>query len=107
MTAVAAVATGYRGDPALLDGTGFEDSWGLRSIAHRLTARADHSVYVALSMKPFCSAKQSIAAVEALRPILRCGTAPASIASIKVRVPPAYAGMIATKAQDGGRTTRW
>jgi len=105
VTAVAAVETGYRGDPALLDGTGFEDSWGFALDRDRLTARADHSVYVALSMKPFCSAKQSIAAVEALRTILRSGTAPASIASIKVRVPPAYAGMISTKAQDGVRTT--
>src|SRR5580704_17661502 len=105
VAAVAAVEAGYRGDPALLDGIAFEDSWGLALDRERLTAVADHSVYPALSMKPFCSAKQSIAAVEALRAILRSGIAAGSIVTIRVRVPPAYAAMIATKAQDGVRTT--
>src|SRR6202035_3018337 len=57
------------------------------------------------SMKPFCSAKQSIAAVEALRTILASGIEPQAIAAVRVRVPPAYAGMVALKAQDQVRTT--
>ena len=106
VSAVEAVAAGYRGDPALLDGTGFEDSWGFALDRDRLMAMArGHSVYPGLSMKPFCSAKQSIAAVEALRTILRSGIAPGSIVAVRVRVPPAYAAMITTKAQDGVRTT--
>jgi 2-methylcitrate dehydratase PrpD len=106
LTAVAAVRAGYRGDPALLDGSGFEDSWGF-ALDRNLLAAASlaHSVYPALSMKPFCSAKQSIAAVEALRAILASGIAPAAIAVVRVRVPPAYAGMVGLKAQDEVRTT--
>lgn len=104
LSAADAVEAGYRGDPALLDGSAFEDTWGFALDRGRLTAAAP-SVYAGLSMKPFCSAKQSIAAIEALRAILASGVAPASIASVAVRVPPAYVGMISTKAQDGIRTT--
>jgi 2-methylcitrate dehydratase PrpD len=106
LRAADAVQAGYRGDPALLDGNGFEDSWGFALDRDRLAAiSATHSVYPALSLKPFCSAKQSIAAVDALRAILGSGVGPESIAAVTVRVPPAYAGMISTKAQDGVRTT--
>ncbi|HEY4404234.1 MAG TPA: MmgE/PrpD family protein [Xanthobacteraceae bacterium] len=105
LSAVAAVRAGYRGDPGLLDGSGFEDIWGFALDRDHLTAPALHSVYPALSMKPFCSAKQSIAAVEALRAILASGIGPGAIAAVRVRVPPAYAGMIGLKAQDQVRTT--
>ena len=79
LSAVEAVQAGYRGDPGLLDGSGFEDSWGFALDRDQLAAASlAHSVYPALSMKPFCSAKQSIAAVEALRTILASGIEPAS-----------------------------
>jgi 2-methylcitrate dehydratase PrpD len=106
LSAVEAVRAGYRGDPALLDGTGFEDSWGFALDRDQLAAASlAHSVYPELSMKPFCSAKQSIAAVEALRAILATGIGPGAIAAVRVRVPPAYAAMIGLKAQDQVRTT--
>jgi 2-methylcitrate dehydratase PrpD len=106
LSAVAAVQAGYRGDPGLLDGSAFEDTWGFALDRDHLTALSlQDSVYPALSLKPYCSAKQSIAAVEALRTILASGIAPGSIAAVRVRVPPAYAAMIALKAQDQVRTT--
>jgi 2-methylcitrate dehydratase PrpD len=110
LSAVEAVQAGYRGDPALLDGNAFEDAfkdtWGFALDRDQLTlVSPTRSVYPALSLKPFCSAKQSIAAVEALRVILGSGIAPAAIAAVRVRVPPAYAGMVALKAQDQVRTT--
>jgi 2-methylcitrate dehydratase PrpD len=106
LSAVEAVQAGYRGDSALLDGSAFEDTWGFALDREQLTSVSlTHSVYPTLSLKPFCSAKQSIAAVEALRAVLASGMAPASIAAVRVRVPPAYAGMVALKAQDQVRTT--
>jgi 2-methylcitrate dehydratase PrpD len=106
LSAVEAVRAGYRGDPGLLDGSGFEDSWGFAlDRDHLAAASLTQSVYPALSTKPFCSAKQSIAAVEALRTILASGMQPGVIAAVRVRVPPAYAGMVALKAQDQVRTT--
>ena len=90
LRAADAVQAGYRGDPALLDGNGFEDSWGFALDRDHLTGAAPaHSIYPALSLKPFCSAKQSIAAVEALRIIFASGVAPEAIAAVRVRVPPA------------------
>jgi 2-methylcitrate dehydratase PrpD len=111
LSAVAAVRAGYRGDPALLDGSGFEDTsfekiWGFALDRDHLAAASPaRSVYPALSLKPFCSAKQSIAAVEGLRRILASGIEPGAIAAVRVRVPPAYAAMVALKAQDQVRTT--
>jgi 2-methylcitrate dehydratase PrpD len=106
LSAVEAVGAGYRGDPALLDGKGFEDSWGF-ALDRELLAGVSlaRSVYPALSLKPFCSAKQAIAAAEAFGKILRSGVAPQSITAVRVRVPPAYAGMISLKAQSGVRTS--
>jgi 2-methylcitrate dehydratase PrpD len=106
LSAVAAVQAGYRGDPALLDGTSFEDSWGFAlDRDHLAAASLAHSVYPTLSMKPFCSAKQSVAAVEALKAIMASGVDPAAVTAVRVRVPPAYATMVALKAQDQVRTT--
>jgi 2-methylcitrate dehydratase PrpD len=106
LAAADAAASGYRGDPALLDGSAFEDTWGFALDRERLAALSPtRSIYPALSMKPFCSAKQSIAAVEALRSILAAGVTADAIAAVKVRVPKAYLGMISLKAQPGVRTT--
>jgi 2-methylcitrate dehydratase PrpD len=106
LSAVAAVKVGYRGDPALLDGKGFEDTWGFAPDRDHLAAiTTKTSCYPGLSLKPFCSAKQSIAAVEALRTLLASGIKPNTIAAVRVKVPPAYAGMISLKAQDAVRTT--
>lgn len=106
LAAADAAGAGYRGDPALLDGSAFEDTWGFALDREHLAAvSATHSVYPALSIKPFCSAKQSIAAVEALRAILASGVAIPTIAAVKVKVPKAYLGMISLKAQPGVRTT--
>jgi 2-methylcitrate dehydratase PrpD len=62
------------------------------------------SVYASLSLKPFCSAKQAIAAIEAFRTILAdTNLDREAMTKIRVRVPPAYAGMIATAAAAGAR----
>jgi len=104
--AVEAVAAGYRGDPALLDGKAFEETWGFALDREGLAGISlTRSVYPALSLKPFCSAKQAIAATEAFGKILQSGIVPQSITAVRVRVPPAYAGMISLKAQGGVRTS--
>lgn len=105
VAAAQAACAGYCGDADLLDKNWLADTHGLALERDRLTdALGTRSVYPTLSIKPFCSAKQAIAAVEAFRTIvrdenLRCD----EIATIRVRVPPAYAGMIATRAEPGAR----
>ena len=63
--AAEAARADYRGDPQLLDKSWLADTHGITLNGVRLTDRLGMgSVYPALSIKPFCSAKQAIAAVE-------------------------------------------
>jgi len=95
----------YRGDPTLLDKNWLADTHGIAlDSAPLLDGLGARSVFPALSIKPFCSAKQAIAAVEAFRAILQDeGVGHDRITHVRVHVPAAYAGMIATRAEPGAR----
>jgi 2-methylcitrate dehydratase PrpD len=104
VAAAEAARADYRGDPDILDKTWLTDSHGIALDRGRLTENLGaRSVYAALSLKPFCSAKQGIAAIEAFRAILDRGVRRDAIGKVRVRVPPAYCGMIATRAEPGAR----
>jgi 2-methylcitrate dehydratase PrpD len=104
VAAAEAARADYRGDPDILDKTWLTDSHGIALDRDRLTEKLGvGTVYAALSLKPFCSAKQGIAAIEAFRAILDRGVRAETISKVRVRVPPAYAGMIATRAEPGAR----
>ena len=104
VAAAEAARADYRGDLDILDKTWLTDSHGIALDHERLTEKLGVStVYAALSLKPFCSAKQGIAAIEAFRAILDRGVRAETISKVRVRVPPAYAGMIATRAEPGAR----
>jgi 2-methylcitrate dehydratase PrpD len=104
VAAAEAAGADYRGDPDILDKNWLTDSHGIALDRERLTENlGTHSVYAALSLKPFCSAKQGIAAIEAFRAILDGGIRRDAIGSVRVRVPPAYSAMIATRAEPGAR----
>jgi 2-methylcitrate dehydratase PrpD len=94
----------YRGDDEILDKSWLTDTHGIALDRTLLTGKlGESSIYPDLSMKPFCSAKQGIAATEAFRQILDRGVASDAISKVQVRVPPAYAGMISTRAEAGVR----
>ncbi|MGA8614186.1 MAG: MmgE/PrpD family protein [Xanthobacteraceae bacterium] len=105
VAAAEAARADYRGDPQLLDKNWLADTHGIALDRARLTDGLGRgSVYGTLSMKPFCSAKQAIAAVQAFRAIVHEENVQRdAIAKIRVHVPPAYAGMIATRAEPGAR----
>jgi 2-methylcitrate dehydratase PrpD len=104
VAAAEAARADYRGDLDILDNTWLTDSHGIALDRERLTEKLGvGTVYAALSLKPFCSAKQGIAAIEAFRAILDRGVRAETIRKVRVRVPPAYAGMIATRAEPGAR----
>jgi len=103
VAAAEAARADYRGDPDILDKTWLTDSHGIAFDRERLTENLGTAcVYTALSMKPLCSAKQAIAAIEAFRALLDRVPKDA-IGKVRVRVPPAYAGMISTRAEPGAR----
>ena len=105
VAAAEAARADYRGDPGLLDKNWLAETHGIALDRDRLTDKlGQRSVYSALSIKPFCSAKQAIAAVEAFRSIVgEENVRWQAITKIRVRVPPAYAGMIGTRAEPGAR----
>jgi 2-methylcitrate dehydratase PrpD len=104
VSAAEAAGAGYRGDPELLEKNWFADTHGIVLDREQFTQNLGKgSVYRALSMKPVCSAKQGIAAIEAFRALLDSGIRRETITAVRVHVPPAYAGMIGTRAEPGAR----
>jgi 2-methylcitrate dehydratase PrpD len=104
VAAALAARAGYAGDPELLDKNWLADTHGIALDPDMLIDKLGAvSVYPSLSMKPFCSAKQAIAAVETFRALLQEGVRADTIDKVRVRVPKAYAAMIATRAVPGAR----
>ncbi len=94
--AAIAAAEGYAGDHTLLDGGWLARTHGVKCDTGPLAAAAPgEGPLGALSLKPHCAAKQTIAAIDAFQNLLHAGVAPGAIASVRIAVPPAYAEMIA------------
>src|SRR4029079_5967444 len=78
--AAQAAKDGVGGDPALLDGAWLRDAQGVDAKPNVLTSGlGSGSVYREMTIKPFCSAKQAIAAIEATMSIVDGGVAPDAI----------------------------
>jgi len=93
--AAIAAAQGYAGDRTLLDGDWIERTHGFTCDTRPLLAAADGEGAVgALSLKAYCAAKQTVAAIDAFRDLLRAGVTLDAIVSVRVAVPRAYAEMI-------------
>jgi 2-methylcitrate dehydratase PrpD len=104
--AAEAVGKHVGADPDLLNTNWLRDAHGIEADPSRLTAGLGQgSIYRELSLKPFCSAKQAIAATEALMSLLDEGLTPETISKVTVRVPPPYARMISTKPEAGSRSS--
>jgi 2-methylcitrate dehydratase PrpD len=104
--AAQAAQDGVGGDPALLDGPWLKDAHGIDARIEALTAGlGSGSIYPQMTIKPFCSAKQAIAAVEAFTAIVDGGVSPDAITKVVVRLPPPYARMVAMKPEAGARAS--
>ena len=105
VAAAEAARAGYHGDPGLLDRDWLSDTHGIALDRSRLTDNlGEGSVYTELSIKPFCSAKQGIAAVQAFSSIVQAEQIRGdAISRVRVHVPPAYVGMLSTKVEPGSR----
>jgi 2-methylcitrate dehydratase PrpD len=105
--AALAAAHGYAGDRTLLDADWLMKTHGIDcdGAGLALPLAADGAV-AGLSIKPYCSAKQCIAAIDGFRQLLASGIAPDDIAAVRVAVPPAYAGMIGQRRPGPNRMAR-
>jgi 2-methylcitrate dehydratase PrpD len=88
-------ASGYAGDLTLLDDDWMCRTHGIPCDAGPLVASAHSDDAIGeVSFKPYCAAKQTIAAIEAFQNLLEQGISPHDIVALRVYVPPAYAEMI-------------
>jgi 2-methylcitrate dehydratase PrpD len=103
--AALAAAEGFECDRTLLDGDWMARTHGVPCDSAPLVAAA-HNAAGELSLKPYCAAKQCIAAIDAFRELLGQGIAPDEISRVRVAVPPAYAAMIGHRNAAQGRLGR-
>ena len=105
--AALAAAGGYRGDRHLLDGDWLQRTHGIACEKAPLVAprEEEDGAIAAVSYKPYCAAKQATAAIDGFRRLL-AGTSPGEIESVRIAVPPAYAGMIGQRNPGQGRLAR-
>ncbi len=106
LRAAHAARLGFCGDAALLDGAWFQNAQGMAfDTAKLMDGLHRGSVYPALSMKPFCTARQALGATQAMMELLDEGLDPDSVESISVRVPLSHAGMISQAVDPASRAT--
>jgi 2-methylcitrate dehydratase PrpD len=101
-----AASQGFSGDMEIAEGNWLKGAHGIESNPAALTEGLGNGIALkAISLKPFCSAKQSVGAVAALKAILARGIDPASVKSVRVFVPEAYRAMISHPASAGNRSS--
>lgn len=106
--AAEAARAGFKGDLALLDGPWLEKMLGVPvAMETVLNGLGETSVYPELSLKPFCTSRQALSATVAMQEALAAGLDPATIDSVRVLVPTAYAAMISTKLDPAVRATSY
>jgi 2-methylcitrate dehydratase PrpD len=105
-SAARAAAQGFAGDPEIAEGNWLKGAHGIDSNPGALTeGLGNGSALKSISLKPFCSAKQSVGAVAGLKAILGRGVDPASVKAVRVFVPEAYRMMISHQASAGNRSS--
>jgi 2-methylcitrate dehydratase PrpD len=106
LAAARAAGQGFTSDLGLLDGGFLQGAYGITADIDAFTR--DLGERLALddtSFKPWCAARQTMAATQALREALTAGVAPESIASITVHVPPPTLKMIDHGVKPGDRAS--
>jgi 2-methylcitrate dehydratase PrpD len=91
-TAALMVGRGYAADVSLLDGDWLQRTHGLAFDPAPFAEVAP--ILQETSLKPWCAAKQTIAAIDAFRQLLAQGVSAEQIQSVRVETPNAYRAMI-------------
>jgi len=92
LTAALSAQSGFTGDLRIFEGEFFSSIYGLSPNPARLLD--DRPVPGDVSFKPWCAAKQTMAAAQALREIIEEGVPPSTMSNLVVSVPPPYLKMI-------------
>ena len=106
MTAALAAQRGFTSDLALAEGAFLSGIYGVKpDLAAFTDALGEGTVLAEVSFKPWCAARQTMAATQALREIIESGVAPAAMDEIRVSVLPPHLKMIDHGVVDGDRAS--
>jgi len=95
LDAALAAQQGFTADRKLLEGRVLPDVLGVTPDIAALTDGLDERIALSeVSFKPWCAARQTMAATQALKDVIASGVAPAAIDAIAVSVPPPHLKMI-------------
>ncbi len=92
VTAALSAQSGLTGDLRIFEGEFFSSIYGLSPNPAPLLD--DRPVLGDVSFKPWCAAKQTMAATQALREIIEEGVPPSTMSNLVVGVPPPYLKMV-------------
>jgi 2-methylcitrate dehydratase PrpD len=105
--AALSASEGFASDRSLLDDDWLVRTHGVHLDAAPLEASAiEEGAVGSLTFKPYCSAKQAIAAIDGFRDLLSQGISPDEIQSLRIGVPSAYAAMIGHHRAAAGHIER-
>jgi 2-methylcitrate dehydratase PrpD len=95
LNAALAAQQGFTSDRKLLEGRALPDVLGITpDIAALTDSLGERTALTEVSFKPWCAARQTMAATQALKDLIASGVAPAAIDAIAVSVPPPHLKMI-------------
>jgi 2-methylcitrate dehydratase PrpD len=103
VTAALSAQSGFTGDLGIFEGEFFSSIYGLSP--NRAALLDDRPVLSELSFKPWCAAKQTMAAAQALKEIVEEGVQPSDMTQLVVSVPPPYLRMIDHAVVAGDRAS--
>ena len=103
VTAALAAQADFTGDLRIFEGEFFSSIYGLSPNSALLLDRS--FVLSDVSFKPWCAARQTMAATQALKEIVETGVSPSEMTGLVVSVPPPYLRMIDHGVVPGDRAS--
>jgi 2-methylcitrate dehydratase PrpD len=106
LAAAHAARAGFTSDLGLLDGAFLHGIYGITPNGNAFTGNLGTRYALdEASIKPWCAARQTMAATQALIEIVESGVSPDEIVSVDVHVPPPYLKMIDHGVRAGDRAS--
>ena len=106
LMAARAARAGFTSDLNLLDGRFLASVFDINPVTAEVTRGLDqHFVLMDVSFKPWCAARQTMGATQALKDILARGVAPADIVEIEAGVLPPHHAMLDHGVKAGDRAS--
>jgi len=103
VTAALSAQSGLTGDLRIFEGEFFSSIYGFSLDQAALSD--DRPVLSEVSFKPWCAARQTMAATQALKEIVEAGVSPSEMTRLVVSVPPPYLRMIDHGVVPGDRAS--